>query len=209
MGTNKDWTGGKASTYFTIGAQGHGKEEREKHDYYATSPLAAKYLLEFETFNHNIWEPACGENHITNVLREHGYNVRTSDIIDRIGDGTVEIIDFLTLPTGDDYKKINTDIITNPPYKYAKEFVEKSMELIADGCKVAMYLKITFLEGKGRKEMFKKYPPKYVYVSSSRLGCAKNGELLEDGSWPGGAACFAWYIWEKGFTGEPVIRWFN
>lgn len=204
MNNKKDWSGSKASTYFTIGAQGHSSEAREENDYYATSPLAAKYLIELEQFDKNIWEPACGENHITNVLREAGYIVRTSDIIDRIGDGSVEISDFLK-----NDKHWYGDIITNPPYKYAKEFVEKAMDLIDNGHKVAMYLKITFLEGKGRREMFKKYPPKYVYVSSSRLGCAKNGKLEDNGNWPGGATCFAWYIWEKGFTGEPKIRWFN
>lgn len=204
MNDKKDWSGGKASTYYTIGAQGHGSDPREEHDYYATPPLAAKYLVELEKFSQNIWEPACGENHITNVLRDNGYTVRTSDLIDRLEDGSVETIDFLQCTDHWD-----GDIITNPPYKYAKEFVEKSMELIDDGHKVAMYLKLTFLEGKGRREMFKLYPPKVIYVTSSRLGCSKNGECNADGTWPCGATAFAWYVWEKGFHGDPIIKWFN
>ena len=46
-----------------------------------------------------------------------------------------------------------------------------------EGTKVAMFLKLTFLESKARRELFERYPPKVVYVSSSRLQCAKNGDF--------------------------------
>ena len=42
------------------------------------------------------------------------------------------------------------DILTNPPYKYAKEFIEHAMTIIPDGRKVFMFLKLQFLEGKAR-----------------------------------------------------------
>lgn len=201
---NRDWTGSRASAFYTIGANGFGTEDREINDYYATDPIAVKYLLELEQFSENIWEPACGENFITNVLKEHGHKVRTSDIIDRLHDGSIEIIDFLK-----SNETFDGDIITNPPYKYAKDFVEKAMESITDGHKVAMFLKLTFLESKSRRDMFKKYPPKYLYVSSSRLACAKNGKLDKNGRCLGSAIAYGWFVWEKGFTGEPRIRWFN
>lgn len=41
-----------------------------------------------------------------------------------------------------------------------------------------MFLKLTFLEGQKRKELFLHNPPKYIYVSSSRLKCAPNGDLI-------------------------------
>ena len=145
---------------------------------------------------------------ITNVLIKHGHKVRNSDIVDRTGD--IEIFDFLQEPQDDTE---DCDIITNPPYKFAKEFVENSMRWIKNGHKVAMFLKLTFLEGKKRRELFEKYPPKYVYVSSSRLECLKNGDMFDKNGKEmtgiGGAVCYCWYIWEKGFTGEPTIRWFN
>lgn len=34
------------------------------------------------------------------------------------------------------------DILTNPPYKYAKEFIEHAMTIIPDGRKVFMFLKL-------------------------------------------------------------------
>lgn len=200
--SNKNEGKSTFNTFITIGANNHVDVEREINDFYATPPLAINTLMKLEKFNENIWEPCCGMNHITNVLRDNGYNVRTSDIIDRINDGTVEIIDFLN------HNEIwHGDIITNPPYKLALEFVYKSMETIADGYKVAMFLKLTFLETKKRYELFKKYPPKYVYVSSNRLGCSQTGEFNADGN-TGSAIAYCWYIWEKGYSGETILRWF-
>lgn len=40
-----DWTGNSKSSYAVIGATGHSDSEREKHDYYATDPLAIDLLL--------------------------------------------------------------------------------------------------------------------------------------------------------------------
>ena len=101
------------------------------------------------------------------------------------------------------------DIVTNPPYKYAKEFVEHALDIVPQGSMVAMFLKLTFLEGQKRKELFKKHPPKYVFVSSSRLQCAKNGDFVRYGKGVNTAVAYAWYIWIKGYTGETVIRWVN
>lgn len=198
----KDWTGNSNSIYRTLGASNHTEKERENDDYYATDPKAAKLLLELETFD-NIWECACGEGHLSKVFEEAGYKVKSSDLIDR-GYGEVGF-DFLS----DDNKSWEGDIITNPPYKYAQEFIEKALSIIPEGNKVAMFLKIQFLEGKGRKKLFTTQPPKTVYVSSSRLLCAKNAEFEEMIAGGGSAVAYAWYIWEKGFKGTTELKWFN
>ena len=198
---SKDWTGNSVSLYKINGCSSHSKEERADRDFYATHPKAVEMLLELEKFSENVWEPCAGNNMITNVLIEHGHKVRNSDIVDRTGD--IEVFDFLQEPQDDTQ---DCDIITNPPYKYAREFVENSMRWVKNGHKVAMLLKLTFLEGKKRRELFKKYPPKYIYVSTSRMNCLKNGEMGQLGS---SAVCFCWFVWEKGFSGEPTIRWFN
>ena len=59
-----------------------------------------------------------------------------------------------------------------------------------------MFLKVQVLEGKERKQLFLDYPPKTVYVSSSRLNCARNGDF---DTYPRSAMAYAWYVWEKGF----------
>jgi hypothetical protein len=191
------------NTFITLGANNHTDTEREKDDFYATPPLAVKELMKLEKFNNNIWEPCCGMNHITNILRDNEYVVRTSDIVDRVNDGGVEIIDFLNCE-----ETWTGDIITNPPYKLATEFVYKSIETIKEGNKVAMFLKLTFLETKKRRLLFDKYPPKTIYVASSRFGCSQTGEFDETGN-TGSAVAYCWYIWEKGYTGETILKWFN
>lgn len=201
---SKDWTGNNKSVFTCNGASNHSEGERETWDYYATEPKALSLLLEKENFYKNIWEPACGELHLSNVLEQQGYNVRNSDIIDRLDNCKIEKLDFLTYEG-----KWDGDIITNPPYKISRQFVEKALEVVSDGCKVAMFLKLTFLESKSRRELFDKYPPKVLYVSSSRLQCAKNGDFDTYKQGTGTAVAYGWYIWEKGFKGEPVIRWFN
>lgn len=196
----KNWIGNKKSIFVTLGASNHVVEEREKNDYYATDPIEVKRLLLLENFNDNIYECAVGEGHIADVLKEHGKNVLVSDIIDRGYKDTI-IRDFLKYDFDDVY---DFDIITNPPYKFAKLFVEKSLEIIKIGNKVAMFLKLTFLESKNRYQLFKKFPPKYVYVYSKRAMCAKNGKFDLISS---SAVAYAWFIWIKGYKGDTVIKW--
>lgn len=201
----KDWTGNQNSIYTTLGASNHTDKEREQNDYYATEPKALELLLELEQFDHYVWEPACGEGHLSEVLKSHGYDVKSSDIVNRGYAGT-ETLDFLKVKKEDIKQDFSRDIITNPPYKYAKEFIEKALEISMDSTKIAMFLKVQFLEGKARKELFEKHPPKKIYVSSSRLICAMNGEFEK---YPSSAVAYAWFIWEKGFKGDTVVRWFN
>ena len=177
-------------------------QDRAEHDFYATPPEAVKYLLNVEKFDTNIWECASGQNHIADVLKEYGYNVRTSDLVKRTP--TTEQMDFLSCQE----KKWNGDVITNPPFTLAKEFVEKSLSLVGDGKKVAMFLRLQFLDSLERYELFKNCPPKRVHVFSRRVRCAKNGDFA---LYPknGGVQSDAWFIWEKGFQGKPEIDWIN
>lgn len=145
---NRDYKG----IFAAIGASNHSNGEREQDDYYATDPKALELLLELEQFDNVILEPACGEGHLSQLLIRKGYAVASRDLIDR-GYGCVQ--DFLS----DDVKEWNGDIITNPPYKYAKQFIEKALDIIPEGHKVAMLLRIQFLEGLERKQLFENAPP--------------------------------------------------
>lgn len=196
----KDWIGNKKSTFICLGASNHVEREREKNDYYATDPKAAKLLLEVEPDLSSIWECACGEGHLAKVFDNADKLGLATDKIYR-GYGNLNPIDFLAY---NDYW--NGDIVTNPPYKFAKEFVEQALSMVLEGRKVCMFLKLTFLEGKARKELFKKYPPKTIYVCSGRVKCALNGDFDATGQ---SAACYAWFVWEKGYQGDTVVKWIN
>lgn len=196
----KDWTGNSRSAHATLGARNYALEERETNDYYATEPKALELLCDIEKFSPKIWECSCGEGHLSEVLKKRGYDVVSSDLIDRgYGYGG---IDFLKTT-----KPFDGDIITNPPYKYALEFVKHALEIITDGHRVAMFLKLQFLEGKARRQFFDSTPPSRIYVSSGRLCCAMNGDFKKYSK--SNAVTYAWFIWEKPFSGEPIVRWFN
>lgn len=97
----------------------------------------------------------------------------------------------------------NGDIITNPPYKYAQQFVEHGLDILPPGNKLCMFLKVQFMEGKSRRKLFDENPPKRIWVSSSRLKCGKNGVFQDS------MVAYAWYVWEKGYTGDTTLKWFN
>lgn len=194
----KDWNGNKKTVYTTLGASNHVEEEREENDFYATDPTAIDDLLSVERFEGSVWEPAAGCGHLTDRLRALGQEVVESDIMDR-GIRGFQIIDYLktNLILGD-------NIITNPPYKYALEFIQKSLEVVQPGKKIAMFLKLTFLEGQKRALFFKEYPPETIYVYSARKKCAKNGAFTAVGS---SAIAYAWYVWRKEVYNQTVIKW--
>ncbi len=199
---NKDWTGNKSTTFAQLGASNHSEGEREANDFYATDPNTLKIFLnklmkDGVTLHHTIIEPSCGMGHLSEVLNDYGYNVLSYDLVDR-GYGNTGV-DFLQSKYTGTY-----DILTNPPYKYASEFTKHALDMIEDGCYCIMLLKIQFLEGQGRQELFAEYPPKYVYVNSARQTCYINGDMSKKMS---SASCYCWFVWEKGFTGEPTIRW--
>ena len=136
-----------------------------------------------------------GGGHLSKLLVSKGYDVKSTDLIDR-GYGTPNV-DFLKCE-----EKFNGDILTNPPYKYALEFVEKALELINVGNKVIMFLKLTFLEGQERRRLFDTMQLSKVYVFSKRQQCAKNGNFTGSS-----AVAYAWFVWIKGYKDLPKIEW--
>ena len=196
-------TGGQIAGGNTVSA-------RAKHDYYATDPKAVNMLLKKYNFcKANILEPCVGAGHIAETLTDYynNYpNITAIDIVDRGYPNTI-VQDFLTWETNEKFE----GIITNPPYSLAMEFAEKGIELLEEDGVMALFLKLQFLEGSKRKSFFEKYPPKYIYVFRNRMATWKNGSSVNpetNKKWAE-TICFAWFIWEKGFKGEPVIRWLD
>lgn len=182
---NKDWSGNGNSIWKTLGASNHADSEREADDYYATSPIAIDKLLEVEKPHRFIWECACGGGHLSERLTERGYDVFNSDIKNRGYAKQHLVLDFLKQE--DKLFSFEHDILTNPPYKYATEFVLKALELLHEGCKCYMFLKLTFLEGKRRyTELFRSTPPvafmffpsaSYAPRTASLTKCARAAAL--------------------------------
>jgi len=177
-----------------------GRKKNDGIDFYQTPTWATKKLLEYEKFEGDILEPCCGSGAISIVLENADYEVYSGDI--RTDDDVygVKGADILKLNSKEDSKFDN--IVTNPPYYCAKEIILKSLDITSG--KVAMLLKLTFLESVKRYEFFKNTPLKIVYVFCKRVQMYPEGIERPKNS---GTICFAWFIWEHGYIGKPQIEW--
>lgn len=173
-------------------------ENREKDDFYPTWPGATAALLSVETFDGAIWECAAGEGDMSRVLEEAGYEVISTDLTDR---GYCEPrVDFLM-----EWQARAPNIVTNPPFGLAREFVDKALDLTTG--KVAMFLRLAFLEGLKRGEWFPKTPLARVWIMSRRVPMQR-GRLSEAGD-GNGVLAFAWFVWEHGHEGAPALGWLD
>jgi hypothetical protein len=172
--------------------------DREKDDFYPTPVAATRALLARETFGPRIWEPACGDGAISKVFAEAGHDVVSTDLFDR-GFGESRV-DFLM-----EHKLLAPEIVTNPPFKLAEQFLRHSLQLGAT--KVAMLLRLAWLEGTERKAMFESTPIARVLVASRRISMARGG--TDDGKGGGSMIAFAWFVWDASHTGAPELGWFD
>lgn len=194
----KDWTGNAKTMASTLGASNLTDKPRAERDYYATPARAIDAVIPYLDKEIPIWENACGEGSLSSKLKELKYTVKESDILQR--EYPCEEIDFLNST-----HEWDGNILTNPPFIFAKEFAEKGIETLKEGRYMFLFLRVQFLESQKCRPLFDKTPPKYVLVYSKRTPqCARNGDFSKP---TGNATTYCWYIWEKGFTGEPTIRW--
>ncbi|WP_343560464.1 NAD(P)-dependent oxidoreductase [Kiloniella sp. b19] len=183
------------------------KSSREKDDFYSTPSKEAQSLFDHESFTGSIWECACGDGAISKTALSNGYDVLSTDLVDR-GYGASGV-DFLM-----EYKSIAPNIVTNPPFKLAKEFVEHALALVSEfpgnpkGRKVAMLLKLGFLEGPTKAHIVNPEAGlARVHIFRRRVSFLKGGTESVSMKGRGGMIAFAWIIWEIGFSGVPTLHW--
>lgn len=165
-------------------------------DYYPTPRWATFALADNEKFDGGVWECACGDGAMSEVLIEAGNNVVSSDLHDR-GYGEAGH-DFLT----DDRQHAN--IVTNPPFNSAEGFVASGVRNAQR--KFALLLRLAFLEGANRANtIFYKHPPSRVWVFSERITFYPAG-VQATGS---GTTAYAWFVWDKEHAGRTELAWFK
>lgn len=170
-------------------------ENREKDDFYPTPPEGTQALLSVEQFDGPIWEPACGDGGISKVLLANGHEVISTDLVDR--DYGESRVDFLM-----EWQPRAPNIVTNPPFKMVAPFMQKALSLSVG--KIAFLLRLACLEGVERGEIYRQTPLARVWVFSKRLTIWRNGDPT---SHRGGTVAFAWFIWDRAYTGKPTIGW--
>jgi hypothetical protein len=203
----KDWNGNAGSIFKTLGASNHTENERQADDFYATDPVAIDLLLDYPHIHmpHGVWEPSCGSGCLSQRLRQRGHHVVSTDLVDRgYGVGGVNFFEQQTMP---DHCQA---IVTNPPYKFATEYVIHALRLLPTDGLLALFLKTTFAEGKERyQRIFGVTPPALVLQCSERVLCAKNAEFDKMREAGGSAVSYAWWVWRKGWRGDTHLDWIN
>ena len=173
------------------------KANREPNDFYPTPPEGTTALLSRESFTGQIWEPACGDGAISKVLIDAGYDVLSTDLVDR-GYGQ-HGVDFLM-----EHGRVVDNIVTNPPFKLAEQFLLHALPRARN--KVALLCRLAWLEGEGRRKIFESTPLAHVWVFSRRLNINRSG-IAPAYPGQGGLIAFAWYVWEIGYCGPPTLGW--
>lgn len=191
----------KTKVFTTIGASNHSQGQRQPEDFYATPPIAIDALLTgYPHLPKVIWEPCCGTGNLSMRLEQFGFTVISTDLINRgYGQGGIDFLQTTSLPLD------CSCILTNFPYKSILPMTLHALSLLPPGGVLCSFAKTTFLEGQARyHQLFKENPPKYILQFVKRINCGKDGVF--SGS---SAVSYAWFIWEKGFYGQPCLGWVN
>jgi hypothetical protein len=188
---------GEAAINSARAVMGSRQEPDDSLDHFPTPPWATRALIE-HVFPHlerrghckwqHAWEPACGDGHMAEVLREYFRSVIASDIHD-YGYGD-RVVDFL----GPEILRGADWIITNPPFgDLGEAFVLKALDLVGTG--IAMFMRVQWLDSIGRYErIFKDTPPTLIAFFAERVNLCK-GRWDPEGST---ATAYMWLVWLKG-----------
>jgi hypothetical protein len=171
--------------------------EEHRDDFYATPPEAIRALLKVEQFAGTIWEPACGDGAIVKPLRDIGFTVYATDLVERGCPDSESRVDFLMEQSPSFHIGA---IITNPPYALAREFVTHALTLVP---KVAMLLRLAFLESESRSAILDGGKLARVHVFKKRL------PMMHRDGWTGNKAsssiAFAWFVWDAKHKGPTQL----
>lgn len=168
-------------------------EPHDSLDDFPTPPWATRALLEQISPSREMWawEPACNRGHMCEPLRQHFRAVDASDVYPY---GYGRVADFL-MPGSEPRGHPVEWVITNPPFRLAEQFALRGFEVADAG--VALFVRLAFLEGVGRRErLFKPHPPAAIYQFTERVVLHK-GKLTATGST---ATAYCWVVWRAPYT---------
>lgn len=175
---------------------------RHPEDWYVEEHWVDHRLFEQEAFDGSICDPACGFGRIVEAAHHAGFH-------DAWGQDKVcrspycrNVVDFLS----DAHIGERPDnIVSNPPFKVAREFTVKALKVASR--KVAMLLPLGWITGDKRSRWLEETRPRRVLILTPRPSMPP-GPVIEAGLRPrGGKTNYAWYIWERGYNGEPEFGW--
>lgn len=175
--------------------------EREANDWYVEPEWAVRGLLDVQRFSGTIWDPACGKGTIPRTLKACGHTrVLATDLIDRgYGLGGVDFLAPAKPPGG----VAIDNIVSNPPFDRAADFLRLALALARH--KVALLLRLSWLESEGRRWVFDETPLAAIHPFGCRVSMPP-GSSAEEAK--GGAVAFMWAVWDWSHPvgAPPILR---
>lgn len=174
---------------------------RARLDWYVEEPWAVTAFLKREPFEGlRVWDPAAGMGRIADGFAERGRQILSSDIGEHRREGFLRH-DFMGEPPPFAFDAI----CCNPPYHIDTGWVWRALML--NPVRAAFLLRLNFLESNGRNPVLQNTCFRAIYVSSARISMPP-GEMIRDGTITvkGGHIAYAWFVWERGYEGEPAVR---
>jgi hypothetical protein len=113
-------------------------------DHFQTDPSDVRFMSQFLPKEWVIWENACGQGKIVSTLKEDGFEV--------IGTDVMQGFDFISplIPPPENFDCI----FTNPPYSIKDEWLQRCYDI---GKPFALLMPITALGEQERVKMYNKY----------------------------------------------------
>lgn len=162
----------------SIGKSKHSGQARDPHDWYVEPAWCVEALAQHVRFIGHIYDPCCGEGTICRTLGASG-----SDIVDRGAPGA-GVFDFRDIVTP------LVNVVSNPPYGQAVEFIEHFLPLVRG--KLAVIQRLDFLASQRRYRLFERCPPRRILILSRRPSMPPGGAGLKA---IGGQHDYCWLVW--------------
>lgn len=179
--------------------------ERDPHDWYVEPNECSAALFSLEKFEGTVWDPACGLGRILNQARLAGLTAIGSDLVNRAME-CVTTSDFLRRS----HTPVFDNIVMNPPFSLAEEFVREAIRIVPQGGKVAAILPLVWVSGFSSKRDWLPVSPLKTLFSISPRPSMPPGRVIQSGIKPGnGTKDFAWLVWQKGYTGATSLKFMN
>ena len=174
--------------------------DRQENDFYPTPSWVTEALLNCVTLRGPVWEPCCGDGAMARVMQARGYQVTSSDLVDRgYGEPGVDFLTCHSLPMG------CQSVVTNPPYGDGggsakgvnargalQNFVRHAIDLTerADG-QLALLVRFQWLAGKKAANLISSGPLSKVIVLRKRILWFNQGPFTNHGQHH-----HAWLFWD-------------
>jgi len=177
--------------------------ERKHLDQYYTPQHVADTLVNWYAANypwpHSVLEPSSGMGAFCRAVR------RAMPGVDMVGvdlDPKTEAVEVCDMHLKQDFLTLKADegfdlIIGNPPFSEAEAHIRHAAALVKDGGRVALLLRLAFMESNKRASFWSEHRARDVLVLRNRPSFTGSGT---------DSAAYGFFVFERGYRGATIVH---